>query len=389
MRPRELLLATLGWLLLALHGAGCRSAPEPLPPSPPQRAAAVGEFSSELAWQHLLALTAIGPRASGTEGALRARDYIESQLAKIGLESEAMEFTVNYGPDNEQSAALVNVLASVPGESASEIVLVAPYDTPYTGEFEHVGAHDGASGVAVLLELARVIGNRPLPYTTTFAFLDGEARFGRGTERDARVHGMGASALAKTFAATGRLANIRLLVVIERVGDADLHIARDLRSHRNYRNEFWRAASKLGRRDVFDPDAEFDSTPGSHLAFVNHGLRPVVALKDVNYLGEAFDDGPPDPGDTPEKCSPDSLAAVGEVTLEALDAISRRLARIDRFAEEPLTAVVGPEEVPEAEEPSEAEPAPAPAEIPEPPPPPPAGGPEPPPAPEAPAGEAQ
>ncbi len=119
--------------------------------------------------------------------------------------------------------------------------------------------------------------------------------------------------------------------------DADLRVARDLLSHRIYREEFWRAAARLGHSDAFPPGASFESPVASHRVLAAVGLRRVVALVDTSFGG----DEPPGlyagtEDDDLEHCSADSLEAVGKVALEALDKISQRLAKIDRFAESPL-----------------------------------------------------
>ena len=144
------------------------------------------------------------------------------------------------------------------------------------------------------------------------------------------------------------------MVSFQQVGDADLRIARDLRSHRLFREEFWLAAARLGRSEAFRPADRFESPPGSQSAFLAAGFRGVVLITDPSYGG----DEPPgayanSEDDTPERCSPQSLATVGMVTLEALDRIGERLAKIDRFAKK-------------TEEPAAPPPAPAPSQASEP-----------------------
>jgi Zn-dependent M28 family amino/carboxypeptidase len=276
---------------------------------------------------------------------------------------------------------LVNLSAVIPGASPDLIVLAAPYATKRFDSFEFVGANDGASAPALLLELARMIQARPLPYTTWLAFLDGEAGVAAGA--DAAPAHAGSSALARELLSGTAAPPVRLLVMFQQVGDADLHVTRDLRSHRLFREEFWFAAARIGKQEAFRPGDPFESPAGSHLPFIEAGLRGVVLITDA-----AYGSGSP-PGayansedDTEERCSAQSLASVGLVTLETLDRISARLAKIDRFSqprrapgeppaasEAPSAAPAGPEAappVPQAAPPSElapsASPAPAPAQ---------------------------
>ena len=104
-----------------------------------------------------------------------------------------------------------------------------------------------------------------------------------------------------------------------------------------YRDLFWDAAHRLGRDAEFARDPGFESPATGHRAFLEQHLRRVVALVDNRY-------GAGDPpgsywrseDDTLLRCSPESLVAVGQVTLEALSEIGRRLEKIDRFARSPL-----------------------------------------------------
>ena len=125
------------------------------------------------------------------------------------------------------------------------IVLAAPYDTRPFESFRFVGANDGGSGAALLLEIARNLTERPLAYTVRIYFLDGEAPQ-LAEEPDRTRKGLfGSRSLARDLVEEQQLAKIRLLVVFNRVADADLRIARDLYSHRIYRDEFWRAGARL------------------------------------------------------------------------------------------------------------------------------------------------
>jgi hypothetical protein len=323
-------------VLLAL-GLACQSSPPPaarVAATPAERAEA---FEAQRAWEHLGTLAEIGPRVMGTEGVRRAGDFILGELAKLDLELKEQEITVHRAEDEEAPIALRNIAAKIPGRSSDIFLLVAPYDTRRYDSFRFLGVNDGGSGAALLLEIARVLAADPLPYTTWLVFLDGEAPLAPSSVPVAPPSHFGSRALAKKLSEQRVLPAVRLAVVLNRVCDADLRVARDLLSHRVYREEFWRAAARLGRTDAFPPGASFESPVASHYALAAVGLRRVVALVDTSFGG----DEPPGlyagtEDDDLEHCSADSLEAVGKVTLEALDKISQRLAKIDRFAESPL-----------------------------------------------------
>lgn len=334
-RERHWLLA-LGVLGVALGAVltACQSVPEG-PPSDLGAPVAPGAFSAQTAWHHLQALTQIGARQTGTRGAARARRYLRERLEDMGATVE--ELTLTAPALSEEVTHLVGTL---PGESSDRFLLAASYDTRSLPGIEFVGANASASGPAVVLELARALSERARPYTVVVALVDGDVL--PATQAGARFPGSRSFASWLAEEAGGGLAQIRLAVFFQQVADLDLSIARDLRSHPIYREFFWDAAGALGREIYFPANANVESVDGGHLEFIEQGLPRSVVISDPRYGGSDI------PGryagtenDTLERCSPDSLGIVGDVALEALDRISARLARIDRFHRSPLRDPLG------------------------------------------------
>jgi hypothetical protein len=356
-------LPVLARLVVLLAGSvglgGCGTAQAPTsgeavsePPSPPP--ADPTRFSAERAFADLRALAEIGPRVSGTDGAEQARVYLRSQLVAGGL--EVVEIETLRRIEGVAETTLRHLSVTLPGASPDRFLLVAPYDTSRFSSFAFAGANDGASGAALLLELARVLKARPLAYTTQLVFLDGEGRPDGEGEGPAHSRWHGSAGLAERMREGAELEDIRLLVAFHQVGDADLHVARDLSSHRVHREEFFKAARRIGRPAPFPTDRGFETVDASHAAFRERGVREVVAISDTRYGGDAVPGALSETADdTAERCAPESLEAVGVVTLEALDAIGRRLAKIDRFTRSPLAEAEAAAERPAA---AEAEPAP-------------------------------
>jgi hypothetical protein len=222
----------------------------------------------------------------------------------------------------------------------------------------------------------------PQPYTIWLSFIDGDALSGgedtlgedtlgedtlgeeplamgaEGSGTDEQVPGdpagpatdatgelafLGSRSFVSALAVGKELEGIRLAVVFDAVADSDLRIARDLSSHRVYRETFWEAAHDLDQGRAFSPDQGLELPQTAHRSFADQGIRGVVAIVDNRYGGDVV------PGaywhtedDTGSHCSPRSLAAVGEVSVEALGRIGERLSRIDRFAAYPLEGLPGP-----------------------------------------------
>ena len=129
-------------------------------------------FDSSKAWEHLRQQVAIGPRPSGSPGNVKNRDYIKAQMAALGIKTAEQPFdgATPLGP-----VKMVNIIATIPGQRPDRIVLASHFDTKLFRDFRFVGASDGASSTAALLELARVIKARgQLPFTIELLFLDGE-----------------------------------------------------------------------------------------------------------------------------------------------------------------------------------------------------------------------
>jgi hypothetical protein len=322
---------------------GCASAP-PAPAAAEVVAAAEparpdpGAFSAENAWQHLHALSEIGPRQTGTRGAARARGYLRKQLEAVGATVEEVALDLEPEGEGERRGQAVHVVALLPGESADRFLLAASYDTRAIPGIDFVGANASASGPAVVLELARAFSQRSRPYTLAFVLLDGDAL----PAAKAGVGFPGSRAYARHLSEADAFSGIRLAVFFQQVADLDLSIARDLRSHSVYREFFWEAAAAVGRETYFPSEAGVESVDGGHLEFIEQGLLRSVLISDPRFGGADL------PGryaaseqDAVERCSAGSLGVVGQVVLEALDRIAARLVRIDRFRRSPLVDPLG------------------------------------------------
>ncbi len=115
--------------------------------------------------------SAIGPRPAGSPAIEQSRKYIKDQLAASGVTvaEQAWDDQTPVGPVH-----MVNLIATIPGASKDRLVIAGHYDTKRFREFRFVGANDGGSSAAFLIELARVLKARRNPLTIELLFLDGE-----------------------------------------------------------------------------------------------------------------------------------------------------------------------------------------------------------------------
>ena len=310
------------------------SAPSPAASAGPDGGAEPSQEVRSAAYAHLEALAGLGPRPPGSDAAVAAADYIRQQLSRQGLELAELSGPPTGGLADAAPPPRV-LIAEIPGESPDLVVAFAPFGSEPFETFRFVGANDGASGAAVLLEIASAIAREPLPYTTWIAFTLGDRDPKPGEDPVSAVPA--SQLLVRELEKRGLLSRVRLAVYWNQVGDRDLQISRDLFSERVARGLFFDEAARLGFAPQFPAAAPFDSLDGGHRAFWAAGMRRVVALVDDRFGGTE------PPGaywhteeDTAEMCAPESLDAVLRVSEAGLRATTARLAKLDAWSRRPV-----------------------------------------------------
>ena len=272
------------------------------------------QFDSNRAWEHLRKQVSFGPRPSGTPAIVETRRYIIEQLKAAGIESKEQMF-IAMTPLGEVSMA--NVIATIPGKRRERLVLASHFDTKLYREFRFVGANDGASSTAALLELGRVLKQRQNEFTIELLFLDGEeARMPewRGLDNTyGSRHYVDAARKANT------LSTLKALVLLDMIGDSDLKIRRDANSTPWLVESVWAAAAKLGHSGTFSN--ELTTVEDDHIPFLRAGVPAVDIIDLENPTWHT-------PQDTLDFVSARSLQIVGDVVLAALPDIEKRLAAI-------------------------------------------------------------
>ena len=270
-------------------------------------------FDSNRAWEHLRQMVAIGPRPSGSAAIEQTRQYIKNQLASIGVATTEQSWEQQTPIDRVH---MVNLVATIPGARKERIIVAGHYDTKLYREFRFVGASDGASSAAFLVELGRVLKTRTNPFTIELLFLDGEeARLPQWNGTDNTYGSRHYVAAARE---NGTLASIKALVLVDMIGDRDLDIRRETNSTPWLTDLFWTAAKQKKLDAYFVADAM--PVEDDHLPFLAAGV-PAVDIIDLDY--QAWHT----PNDTLDAVSARSLQVVGDVVLAALPALEARLAK--------------------------------------------------------------
>lgn len=259
------------------------------------------------AMQYAKEVTAFGARPIGSANHKKLEEYIVSHLKGVAVEDDA--FTADT---IEGKFPVRNILAKFPGTKDGVIVIAGHYDTNYplrnTG---YVGANDGGSSTAILLEIANQLrGKKRDGYSVWLLWTDGEEAVQHWTATDSVY---GSRHLAERWQNDGTVKKIKAFLLADMIGDADLNIERDANSAPWLEDLVYQAATKLGYQSHF-----FERTIGvedDHVPFVKLGV-PCADLIDLDYgYDNVFHHTPQD---TMDKLSPKSLEIVGDVLLETV-----------------------------------------------------------------------
>jgi len=267
-------------------------------------------FDSSKAWEHLRQQVAIGPRPSGTPANLKTRDYIKAQLAALGIKTveQPFEGATPLGP-----VKMVNLIGTIAGKSPDRIILASHFDTKLFRNMRFLGASDGASSTAALLELARVLkARKDLPFTYELLFLDGEEAVieWQGTDNT-----YGSRYYADNARKTGSLKSIKAFILLDMIADRSLTIRRESNSARWLTDIVWGTAKKLGHRAFMDEETTVED---DHIPFVKAGV-PSLDIIDLDYPQWHTAQ------DTLDAVAAGSLQIVGDVVVASLPQIEQRL----------------------------------------------------------------
>lgn len=286
------------------------TAPAPKKSVPSSASAGAAVFDSTRAFRYLLEQCALGPRNPGSEAHAQAIQYFEAHFKSLGFPVDLQSFTHRDLADG-RPVHLTNILVTIKGRDTSRPgpLFCAHWDTRPRADQDPnsilqdrpiMGANDGASGVAVLMELANVLKRKPPERTVRLALFDGED-YGRGGSLDEYFLG------ARHYAENLPMPRPAYAILLDMVGDKDLSISMErnsLAQHPELVHKVWDRAKSLGL-------TAFKHQPGhvvydDHMPLMAQGL-PALDIIDFDY--------PPwhTMADTPDKCSAYSLGVAGRL----------------------------------------------------------------------------
>jgi glutaminyl-peptide cyclotransferase len=278
-------------------------------------------FSGARAMQHLEVICGLGPRPSGSAAMTRQRALLVEHFRTAGGRVAGQAFEIRDRRTG-RPVHMENLVVEWHPDRTERILLGAHFDTrpfpdrdPVEPRGVFIGANDGASGVAVLMELAGQMPGLPGPVGVDFVFFDAEEYvFG---PRD--PYCLGSTFFARQYAAgrqAGRLAHrYRAAVVLDMVADRNLEIWQEINSlswpdTRPVVESIWAVARRLEVRE-FVPRPRHE-VHDDHVPLRTIGGIPACDIIDFDYPQWHTR------ADTPAQCSGESLEKVGRVVLEWL-----------------------------------------------------------------------
>ena len=275
----------------------------------------------ERAYGYLKTICAIGPRPAGSAANRRQRSMVAEHFRKHGGTVREQPFTGN-DPRSHEPVSMVNLIGSWHPERAERVVIAAHYDTrpfpdedknPANRKIPFLGANDGASGVALLMEIAHHLDAMPTPWGVDLVLFDGEELVYGGGFNQTGEYFLGAKEFARSYVEDekkkvgGEEVHYAAGIVLDMVGDRDLQVDQEPHSLEfapRLVRDVWAVAKAL-------KVTQFRDRPGravldDHLALNNANI-PSIDIIDFDYPHWHTAQ------DVPENCSARSLEQVGKV----------------------------------------------------------------------------
>ncbi len=274
-------------------------------------------FDGSQAYEYLKEICAIGPRVSGSTGMTRQQKMLTEHFQKAGGKVQRQEFKVRH-PNTGAAVEMANLVIQWHPERKERILLCAHYDTrPFPDQDRRnprgrfIGANDGASGVAVLMELARHMPKFDSLLGVDFVLFDGEEL----VYKDGDPYFYGSERFATNYVKDPPAHKYRWGVLLDMVGDKDLRLLKEGHSvewedTRPLVDDIWQVAASLGVRE-FVPDVG-TKVLDDHTKLHDIGKIPCIDIIDFEYPAWHTEQ------DVPGNCSALSLGKVGWVVHEWL-----------------------------------------------------------------------
>jgi glutaminyl-peptide cyclotransferase len=274
------------------------------------------KIDGDRAYGYLKAICQIGPRPAGSAANARQRKMVADHFKKFGGVVREQPFSGN-DPVSNAPVAMVNLIGSWSPDRVDRVVIGVHYDTrpfpdedpdPASRRLPFIGANDGASGVALLMEIAHHLQGSPTPWGVDLVLFDGEELVYGGGNNQTGDYFLGSKAFAEEYKRSKKdKARYVAGLVLDMVGDRDLWIDKEpysLEFAPKLVSDVWGVARALKVAQFRDRTGR--AVYDDHLALNDAGI-PTIDIIDFDYRFWHTSQ------DLPENCSGASLAQVGKV----------------------------------------------------------------------------
>ena len=273
----------------------------------------VPNFDENSAYQFLLDQCDFGPRNPGSEGYNNCKEYLIKTLDSYSDTVFTQPFVINDIDDTQYD--LDNIIAQYNINSNSHLLLGAHWDTrPWADSDLNIekhnqpiiGANDGASGVSVLLELAKIFHYNPPPIRVSIVFFDGEDMGRPGVPKS---YARGSQFFAKNLP----IEKPDEAIILDMIGDKELHIPIERYSYQQNKDlvkKLWSLANKLNL-EAFESRI-VHTIYDDHVPLWEEAKIPAIDIIDFNYPNR-YSNYWHTSQDTPDNCSAQSLGQVGNL----------------------------------------------------------------------------
>lgn len=324
MKKLLLLLILCGCCFIACQESSTTSTNTQAPPPPPKNMPEINypTFNAETAMEYIQKQVDFGPRVPGTPTHKECADWLETTMKQYAdkVTVQTSEVTVYSG----KKVPMYNIISSFNPDAKKRIMLSAHWDTrPFADQDKNLeraeepieGANDGASGVGVLMEIAKVLKGKPVDLGVDIIFWDVED-YGRGTSE---TYCLGSQYWSKNKHVSGY--NAKYGILLDMVGAKNAVFYQEGHSI-NYAssvvNKVWKAAHKGGYRSYF-PFQKVNPITDDHY-FINllAGIPTIDIIQYDQFSEKGFFPHWHTHGDTMDKLSTKTLKAVGQTVVRVI-----------------------------------------------------------------------
>lgn len=316
-----------GWVLMALFLVACGGKQAPKSVEQPQAPVVVPAFNADSAYHYTAAQVAFGPRVPNSEAHVACGDWLESELTRFGAQVTAQRVTLRAYDGTVLAAR--NIVGSYKPELRKRVLLCAHWDSrpwadadadPKNHRTPILGANDGASGVGVLLEVARQLQAQPAEIGIDIIFFDAEDYGTHADEKEiaeSNTWCLGSQYWARVPHKADYMA--RFGILLDMVGGKDARFHREGYSDyfaKHIVDKVWAAAQASGNGQWF-PYADGGVITDDHLP-----INQIARIPCIDIIGHY-----PETGfaptwhtmdDTMDNIDPAVLRAVGQTVLQVI-----------------------------------------------------------------------